>query len=50
MSSRPGRIRRIEEIELGNPRLRTGTLFNKQKEKIYKEFFREKDTPFLYTI
>lgn len=50
MSSRPGRIRRIEEVDLGNPRLRTGTLFNKQKEKIYKEFFREKDTPFLYTI
>lgn len=50
MSSRPGRIRRIEEINIGSPRLRTGTLFNQEKEKIYKEFFKEEKIPFLYNI
>lgn len=50
MSSRPGRIKRIEEISLGNPKLRTGTLFNDQKEKIYKEFFKEEKSTFSYNI
>ncbi|MFW2490388.1 ABC transporter ATP-binding protein [Clostridium chromiireducens] len=50
MSSRPGRIRKIEETNLGSPRLRTSALFNVQKEKIYKEFFKEENVPFLYNI
>lgn len=50
MSSRPGKIRRIEEINLGDTRLRTGEEFNREKEKIYKEFFKEADVPFLYNI
>ena len=50
MSSRPGRIRKIEGTNLGNPRLRTGTLFNKKKENIYKEFFKEEKMPFSYNI
>jgi len=50
MSNRPGSIRKIEKINLGNPRLRTGTLFNQEKEKIHAEFFKEKNIPFLYNI
>lgn len=50
MSSRPGRIRLIEEIKFGNPRLRTGTVFNQKKEKIYNEFLKEENTPFSYNI
>lgn len=50
MSPRPGQIKRIQEINLGNPRMRTGPLFAEAKNLIYKEFFQEKDVPFTYQI
>ena len=40
MTSRPGRIKRIENTDLGNYRLRTSSNFMKIKEKIYEEFFK----------
>ena len=40
MTSRPGRIKRIENSDLGNYRLRTSSNFTKIKEKIYEEFFK----------
>lgn len=40
MTSRPGRIKRIENTDLGNYRLRTSPNFMKIKEKIYEEFFK----------
>lgn len=50
MSNKPGRIKKIYDINLGSPRLRTGELFNQEKEKIYEEFFEEEKIPFLYNI
>lgn len=40
MTNRPGRIKRIENTDLGNYRLRTSSNFTKTKEKIYEEFFK----------
>lgn len=40
MSSRPGKIKRIENTDLGHYRLRTSPNFIKAKEKIYEEFFK----------
>lgn len=40
MTSRPGRVKRIENTDLGNYRLRTSSNFTKIKEKIYEEFFK----------
>ncbi|MPM87209.1 Aliphatic sulfonates import ATP-binding protein SsuB [bioreactor metagenome] len=40
MSSRPGKIKRIENTDLGHYRLRTSPNFTKAKEKIYEEFFK----------
>lgn len=50
MSSRPGKIRNIQKIDLGVPRTRTGSVFNQYKDKIYKEFFKETQLPFSYNI
>ncbi len=50
MSKRPGQIKKIQEIDLGTPKLRTGQVFTKYKEIIYKEFFAEKQVPFTYSI
>lgn len=50
MSPRPGRIKRIQSIDIGNPRRRTGSLFAAAKEQIYKEFFSEAELPFEYHI
>lgn len=50
MSPRPGRIKRIQDIDIGNPRKRTGSLFAAAKEEIYKEFFSEEELPFEYHI
>lgn len=50
MTSRPGRIKRIQKVELGTPRKRTGALFSEVKDKIFKEFFREAEVPFTYQI
>jgi len=50
MSNRPGQIKRIEESNLGIPRLRTSQEFTRKKEIIYKEFFKEEVAPFTYSI
>lgn len=50
MTPRPGRIKRIQKINLGNPRKRTGAQFTSAKEEIYKEFFKEEEVPFTYNI
>lgn len=50
MMPRPGRIKRVRKVELGNPRKRTGALFASIKEEIYKEFFEEEEVPFSYNI
>lgn len=50
MTPRPGRIRRIQKVDLGSPRKRTGAAFTAVKEVIYKEFFEETEVPFYYQI
>ncbi|MGC4018889.1 MAG: ABC transporter ATP-binding protein [Muricomes sp.] len=50
MTPRPGRIKKIKRIELGEPRKRTGSRFSEIKDEIYKEFFHEEEMPFTYTI
>ena len=50
MTPRPGRIKHIYKTELGTPRLRTGSVFTKARDKIYKEFFKEAEVPFSYNI
>ncbi|MDR1614490.1 MAG: ABC transporter ATP-binding protein [Campylobacteraceae bacterium] len=50
MSNRPGRIQKIHDIKLPNPRSRISHEFNIQKEIIYKEFFGDIEVPFSYSI
>ncbi|MDR0882121.1 MAG: ABC transporter ATP-binding protein [Candidatus Adiutrix sp.] len=50
MTPRPGRIKKIHDVELGRPKSRTSSSFVKIREVIYKEFFAETDLPFAYTI
>lgn len=50
MTPRPGKIKRIKDIDLGTPRRRTGTLFNEIKDDIHREFFQETEVPFDYSI
>ncbi|MDR0761608.1 MAG: ABC transporter ATP-binding protein [Campylobacteraceae bacterium] len=50
MTNRPGRIQKIHNIELPNPRSRISHEFNIQKETIYKEFFGSVEAPFAYSI
>lgn len=50
MTPRPGRIKKIENIHLGTVRRRTGSLFTQERDKIYKEFFKEAELPFAYSI
>ncbi len=50
MSPRPGRIKKVMNIELSNPRIRTSLEFSQIKEELYKEFFKEADVPFSYAI
>lgn len=50
MSPRPGRIRRIMEIDLGVPRRRTGNRFAEIKDELFQEFFKEEELPFIYHI
>jgi sulfonate transport system ATP-binding protein len=50
MTNRPGRIQKIHDIKLANPRSRISYEFNIQKETIYKEFFGDIDVPFAYAI
>ena len=50
MTPRPGRIKKIQEIDLGTPKRRMGTQFTQAREAIYKEFFEEAEIPFSYSI
>lgn len=50
MTPRPGRIKRIQNVELGTPRRRTGSTFTRVRDEIYKEFFKEVEVPFVPTI
>jgi sulfonate transport system ATP-binding protein len=50
MSPRPGRIKKIQTVDLGTPRRRTGPLFTQARDAIYKEFFKEVELPIEYNI
>lgn len=50
MTPRPGKIKRIQKVELGTPRKRTGPLFTSARDAIYGEFFEEAELPFSYQI
>lgn len=50
MTPRPGQIKNIHQIELGNPKRRAGSQFTQAREMIYKEFFEEVEIPFSYSI
>lgn len=50
MTPHPGRIKRIQTVDLGTPRLRTGPQFTQVRDKIYHDFFEETTLPFVYTI
>ncbi|MDR3177994.1 MAG: ABC transporter ATP-binding protein [Campylobacteraceae bacterium] len=50
MTNHPGRVQKIYDIKLPNPRSRISHEFNIQKEIIYKEFFGESEAPFAYSI
>lgn len=50
MTPRPGKIKRIQEIDLGTPRRRTGSQFTRARDEIYKEFFKEVEVPFVPSI
>lgn len=50
MSPRPGRIKKIQKVDLGVPRRRTGPLFTQARDAIYKEFFEDVELPIEYII
>lgn len=50
MTPRPGKIKKIINVDLGVPRRRSGTIFSEARDKIYKEFFKEVEIPVDYTI
>lgn len=50
MTPRPGRIKRIQTVDLGTPRRRTGSQFTKARDEIYNEFFEEVQIPFVPSI
>ncbi|MDO5548090.1 MAG: ABC transporter ATP-binding protein [Eubacteriales bacterium] len=50
MTPRPGRIKRIQTIDLGTPRRRTGSVFTRVRDEIYREFFEETPVPFVPSI
>lgn len=50
MTPRPGRVRKVKEVELSAPRKRTGPEFSHIKDELYREFFREEEAPFSYSI
>ncbi|SKB77370.1 sulfonate transport system ATP-binding protein [Lachnospiraceae bacterium] len=50
MSSRPGRIKDIFDIEPECHYQRTGQVFAHTKDKIYQEFFKNEELPFAYSI
>lgn len=50
MTPRPGRIKDIHTVNLGTVRVRTGELFTAARDEIYREFFKESELPFSYSI
>jgi len=50
MTPRPGRVQKVKKVELSVPRKRTGSEFTQIKDELYREFFREAETPFSYSI
>ena len=50
MTPRPGRIKKIQKVDLGTPRKRTEEMFTMARDSIYREFFKEAETPFTYNI
>lgn len=50
MTPRPGRIKKIQKVDLGTPRKRTGEMFTMARDSIYREYFKEAETPFTYNI
>lgn len=50
MTPRPGRVQKVKKVELSVPRKRTGSEFSQIKDELYREFFREAETPFSYSI
>ena len=50
MTPRPGRIKKIYDVNIGTTRVRTGQSFTATRDKIYKEFFKETELPFTYSI
>jgi sulfonate transport system ATP-binding protein len=50
LSARPGRIKRIVNIELSEPRERNSYEFTKVKKQIYDEFFEEADPNIEFVI
>ena len=50
MTPRPGRIKKIYDVNIGTTRVRTGQSFTAARDKIYKEFFKETELPFTYSI
>ncbi|MBQ1658317.1 MAG: ABC transporter ATP-binding protein [Acutalibacteraceae bacterium] len=50
MTPRPGRIKRVYDVNIGSIRVRTGDAFTAVRDKIYKEFFKETEVPFTYSI
>ncbi|MBQ9155809.1 MAG: ABC transporter ATP-binding protein [Eubacterium sp.] len=50
LSSRPGRIKKTVPIEEICHIQRTGTAFSSTRDLIFKEFFRDEELPFAYTI
>lgn len=45
MTPRPGKIKRIQNIELGAVRLRTGSLFTQARDLVYSDFFENAEVP-----
>lgn len=50
MTPRPGKIKKIMNVDLGVPRRRTGPLFTQARDAIYKEFFDDAEIPIEYNI
>lgn len=50
LSSRPGTIKKIVNVDIPRPRRRTGTTFSEVRRKIYQEFFDEVDYDIDYII
>lgn len=50
LSSRPGSIKKIVNVDLARPRRRTGIDFSEIRRVVYKEFFEETDSDIEYMI